>query len=277
MSAPATIDFEKEYDNRGRVKDHPEIFARWATDAKAYRDTAKSAALGVSYGSSARQIYDYFPAASANNKPLIVFIHGGYWRSLEPAMFSHSTRGLNLRGFDVAVPGYDLCPSCSVSTIIDQMREATLALWAKYKRKMVLTGHSAGGHLAACMLAQDWDKLGASNDLTSAAYAISGVFDLTPLMNVSQNADLKLTAEEARKVSPFYWQAPRGKTLDAVVGAQESSEFLRQSKIIADAWRERGAKTRYEEIAGANHFTVVDPLTDPDSAMVARIAELAKI
>ncbi|MBV9954371.1 MAG: alpha/beta hydrolase [Pseudolabrys sp.] len=274
----AVIDYEKEYDNRGRVKEHPEIFARWASDSKAFRESAKGAALNVAYGSSSRQIYDYFPAVRPNNGPLVLFIHGGYWRSLEPAMFSHCARGLNEHGFDVALPGYDLYPHVSVTTIIAQMRNATLALWRQYKRPIMLTGHSAGGHLAACLLATDWQKIDkdAPEDLTRAAYAISGVFDLTPLLNVSQNADLRLTPDEARKVSPFYWQAPRGKALDAVVGAQESSEFLRQSRIIAEGWRARGAVTRYEEIAGANHFSVVDPLSDPDSAMVKRIAELAR-
>ena len=192
-------------------------------------------------------------------------------------MFSHCARGLNARGFDVALPGYDLCPHVSVSTIIDQMRVATLAMWQRYKRRIMATGHSAGGHLAACLLATDWKKLDrdAPEGLTRAAYAISGVFDLTPLTNVSQNADLKLTLEEARKVSPLYWPAPRGKTLDAVVGAEESSEFLRQSRLIADDWRERGVLTRYEEVAGANHFSVVDPLSEPGSAMVTRVAALA--
>ena len=95
-------------------------------------------------------------------------------------------------------------------------------------------------------------------------------------MHVSQNADLRLDEEEARRVSPLYWKVPAGRTLDAVVGALESDEFLRQSRIIAEAWGARGATTRYEEIAGANHFTVVDALSDPASAMTARVAALAQ-
>ncbi len=102
------------------------------------------------------------------------------------------------------------------------------------------------------------------------AYSIS-----LPLVHVSQNQDLRLDESEARRVSPLYWNVPPGRTLDAVVGAQESSEFLRQSKAIAEGWRQRMALTRYEEIAGANHFTVVDPLTDPNSPMTARVAALA--
>ena len=109
-----------------------------------------------------------------------------------------------------------------------------------------------------------------------AGYSISGVFDLAPLTKVSQNADLRLTEKSAHDVSPLYWQVPPGRILDAVVGGIESSEFLRQSKTIAQAWRQGMAQTRYEEIAGANHFTVVDPLSDPDSAMTKRVVELAQ-
>jgi arylformamidase len=206
-----------------------------------------------------------------------MFIHGGWWRSLEPSMFSQLAAGPNARGISVAVVGYDLCPHVSIADIIIQIRNACLMLWRKRRQRIFIYGHSAGGHLAACMVAQDWKAFAsdAPADLVPTAYAISGVFDLLPLVHVSQNQDLRLDDSEARRVSPLYWDVPPGRSLDAVVGAQESSEFLRQSKAIAEGWRQRSALTRYEEIAGANHFTVVDPLTDPNSAMTARVAALA--
>jgi arylformamidase len=141
---------------------------------------------------------------------------------------------------------------------------------------MFVIGHSAGGHLAAAMVGTDWPSLypKAPADLAPAGYAISGLYDLTPLLGVSANQDLRLTAEGVRAVSPAFWPLGPGRTLDAVVGALESSEFRRQSQIIVQAWQS-AAKTRYEEIVGTNHFTVIDPLTDPQSAMVARVAELA--
>jgi arylformamidase len=110
-----------------------------------------------------------------------------------------------------------------------------------------------------------------------AAYAISGVYDLSPLVHVSQNSDLRLDDAEARRVSPLHWKVPAGRTLDAVVGSLESSEFLRQSKIIAEGWRARGVASRYEEIVGMNHFTIVDALSDADSAMTRRVAQLAQM
>jgi arylformamidase len=274
------IDYEKEYDNRGRVKEHPEIFARWDREATAYREAMRGKAqLGISYGPSPRQIYDYFPGNDSHaGAPLAVFIHGGYWRSLEPAKFSQMARGMNAHGINVALTGYDVCPNCSIANIIDQTRAALLALWRKYKKRMLVTGHSAGGHLAACMAATEWHSVSKEppTDLTPFAYAISGVFDLTPLLNVSQNADLLLDAQSAVSVSPVNWKLPPQRSLDAVVGRKESSEFLRQSKLIADDWGKRGAVTRYEEVPETDHFTVVDPLSDPASAMTARVVKLAE-
>jgi len=278
----ATIDYEAEYNNRARVPEHAEIFARWIRDAELYRaETLKDgrAELGLAYGETPRQYLDLFHAqagAGTAAAPLALFIHGGYWRSLDPSMFSHMARGLNARGITVAVAGYDLCPVVTIADIIEQMRRACLFLWQRLDRPMFVIGHSAGGHLAAAMVGTDWPSLypKAPADLAPAGYAISGLYDLTPLLGVSANQDLRLTAESVRAVSPAFWPLPRARTLDSVVGALESSEFRRQSQLIVQAWQGAG-KTRYEEIAGTNHFTVIDPLTDPQSAMVARIAELA--
>ena len=275
-----TTDYETEYDNRGRVPEHPEIFARWQREAAAYRAAARDAEFGLVYGLSPRQTVDLFSAKDDDAMtPLALFIHGGWWRSLDPSMFSQLAAGPNARGVTVAVAGYDFCPQVSIATIIEEMRTACLWLWRKHKKRIFVYGHSAGGHLAACLLAQDWRAFAsdAPADLVPAAYAISGVYDLAPLVHVSQNSYLRLDDAEARRVSPLYWKVPAGRTLDAVVGALESSEFLRQSKIIAEGWGARGVAARYEEVAGTNHFSVVDALSDPESAMTRRVVDLAQL
>lgn len=272
--------YEKEYDNRARVPEHPQIFARWAAETEAYRKIARTAELGISYGPSPRQTIDLFPAPNDSaSTPLAIFIHGGWWRTLDPSMFSQLAKGPNSNGVTVAVVGYDLVPTVTVAAIIEQMRAATLHLWRRRRQRIMVYGHSAGGHLAACMVATDFSALDAAApaDLVPVGYAISGVSDAVPVLKISTNQDIRLKDEaEARAVSPLYWQVPAGRTLDAVVGATESNEFLRQSRIIAEAWGARGVKTRYEEIAGANHFTIVDPLGHADSAMTARVVELAQ-
>jgi arylformamidase len=152
-----------------------------------------------------------------------------------------------------------------------------LFLWQRFNRRVFIYGHSAGGHLAAAMVATDWPSLypKAPDALVPAAYSISGVFDLAPLIGISVNQDLRLDPAEARKVSPVFWPLKPGRSFDAVVGGLESSEFKRQSRLIADAWQ-GAAKTRYQEAPGTNHFTVIDALADPQSAMTARVVELAK-
>ena len=274
-----SIDYETEYNNRARVPEHPEIFARWARDAADYRAAARGAELGLSFGPSPRQTIDLFPAKDDGpSTPLAMFIHGGWWRSLEPSSFSQLAGGPNARGISVAVVGYDLCPQVSIAQIVEQMRTACLYLWRKRKQRIMVAGHSAGGHLTACMTATDFKALApdAPADLVPAGYAISGVFDLAPLVGISVNQDLRLDDASARAASPLYWSVPPGRSLDAVVGGAESSEFLRQSKTMAEAWRQSMAKTRYEAVPGANHFTVIDPLTVADSAMTSRVVELAK-
>lgn len=273
------INYEVEYDNRARVPEHVDIFARWHRDAEAFRSAARSAEFKLKYGPSPRQTIDLFPASGDGPRtPLMLFVHGGWWRTLHPDEFSHLAAGPNAHGVTVAVAGYDLCPQVSIATIIEQIRAACLFLWRKRRQRIMVCGHSAGGHLAACMLATDWKTLdpSAPADLVPAAYAISGVFDLAPLTRISVNADLKLDDKSARACSPLYWEVPAGRSLDAVVGGIESDEFLRQSRIITEAWRQGMAETRYEAVPGKNHFDVLDALGDPDSAMTRRVVELAQ-
>jgi arylformamidase len=276
----AAVDYEFEYNLRARVPEHAEIFAGWARDAEDYRgETLKEgcAELGLSYGDTPRQIIDLFLPKAGKNAPLALFIHGGYWRAFDPSSYSHMARGLNGRDVAVAVVGYDLCPIVTIGDIVEQIRRACIFLWQRFGRRMLVSGHSAGGHLAACMVATDWPSLypKAPADLVPAGYAISGVFDLTPLVGLAMNQDLRLDAEAARRLSPLCWPVPPGRTLDAVVGALETSEFKRQSQTMAETWRRAKADTRYQEFPG-NHFTVIGALADPKSAMVARAAELAQ-
>ena len=276
-----TIDYEAEYNIRARVPEHPQIFARWAREAAAYREQALAegrAEIGLRYGATARQTVDLFCPDAGRAAPVAIFIHGGYWRSFDPTSFSHMARGLNGRGIMVAVPGYDLCPQVTIADIIEQMRQACLYLWRRFGRRLLLSGHSAGGHLSACMLATDWKTLAADApaDLVPAAFAISGLFDLTPLIGHSMNADLRLTEESARAASPLFWPISPGRTLEAWCGARESSEFRRQNRVICNTWARANISTVCGEVDEANHFTVLDPLSDPQSDMVARVVALGE-
>lgn len=257
-----SLDLEKEYNNRARVPEHPAIIARWAAESRAYRNINPPRV--ITYGPSERNTLDLFEAGPG---PAVMFIHGGYWQALDKSFFSSMARGLNALGVTVAVPSYDLCPDVRIGDIIEQMRAAANIVHRSADAPVILAGHSAGGHIAACLLATEAHA--------PAAYAISGLFDLTPLIPTSLNEKLGLDQNEAASLSPLHWPAPEGKSLDAIVGGNESSEYLRQSAAIVAAWGEHGVKTRYEELEAANHFTVLDPLTDAASPMCERLHQLA--
>lgn len=269
----ADIDYEVEYNNRARVPENPALMAGWAKDAAAYREQRRL--RSIAYGPGARNAIDLF--AGDGEGPVVVFIHGGYWQALDGSSFSHCARGLNAHGVDVAIPSYDLCPQVSVDTIIQQMCAAMRAL-ARLGRPLVISGHSAGGHLAACMIATDWPSLDPSlpKELVIAAYSISGLFDLVPLVGTSINKALQLDPASAEAASPLFWKRPAQGSLDAVVGGHESAEYFRQSRTMTEAWAAAGLPTRYGELPGANHFTVIAPLADPVSPMVMRLKELAR-
>jgi arylformamidase len=268
-------DFEAEYNNRARVPEHPGIIAGWKESAAAYRASHKHSELGLAYGPSARQTVDLFWPDASRDAPLALFIHGGYWQALDPSHFSHLARAANLNGVAFAVVGYDLCPQVSVADIVNQVRAAAIYLWRRHQRPLVASGHSAGGHLTACLLATDWKALGVPDGLVPSGLAISGLFELEPIVPTTINSALKLDPQEARRLSPRFWPVAEGRTLDAWVGGAESREYLRQSRSVAEAWRLKGVETAYREVAGANHFTVLEPMSDPTSEISQRLAVLA--
>ena len=268
----AAVDYEIEYNNRARVPENPALMAGWARDAAAYRE--RHAPRAVAYGPGVRNTIDVFPGDDQG--PIVVFIHGGYWQALDGSSFSHCARGLNAHGISVAIPTYDLCPQVTVDAIIQQMRAAAREL-ARLGHSLVISGHSAGGHLAACMLATDWAAYDASlpKDLVIAAYAISGLFDLVPLVGTSINKALRLDATAAKAASPLFWKPPVRGRLDAMVGGNESAEYFRQSQTMVQRWGEASVTTRFGVVSDANHFTAIAPLADPNSPMVQRLKELA--
>ncbi len=287
MSVDPHID--KEYDNRARVPEHPVHIAQWQADAQAYRERATSGGqslLGLSYGSHERQAMDLFgPDAKAEDGargPIVLFIHGGYWRGLDRSFFSHLAKGLNAHGVTVAIPSYRLCPAVGIQDIIDDLRSAARAIYARTRRPMAVAGHSAGGHLTACLLGTDWQAYDGSlpPDLTTKGYSISGLFDLLPMMKTVMNTDFKLDEPEAKCVSPALWTLPATVAsrlvMDAVVGGDESDEYFRQSALISEVWGKQGAKVSWSKHPHTNHFTILTRMSDPDSAMTARLVELAQ-
>jgi arylformamidase len=273
------LDLEAEYNNRARVPDNAEIAERWAKASAAYRSSAP-ADLDVPYGPGPRHRCDiYHPVGGASpTSPLVVYIHGGYWQRGDREPNAHVAKVLNGMGLTVALPSYDLCPNVRIGDIVNQIRDCLVMLWRRMGRHPVVAGHSAGGHLTAAMLTQNWSGIeGVPADLVRAGCSISGVFDVEPLIPTSLNEALRLDAAEARALS-VHRAGPRtaGARFVAAVGGAESGEFLRQSRDIVRDWGRKGARTELIVVPDANHFTVVDQLAIPRSPLVSAIARLAQ-
>jgi arylformamidase len=272
----SAIDYEAEYNNRKRVPEHPEINERWSLLAAAYR-LAGDTKMDQPYGSRERHRYDLF-RAGGEESPLVVYIHGGYWQRGDRKDYSFVARELNANGITVAVPSYTLCPAVSVMEIGDEIQQCIVKLWKETGKRPTVMGHSAGGHLTAEMMARSWTGFsGVPADLVRSGYAISGIFDLAPLMGTSINEPVGLTAGTARAASPLFRPPPsQGRRLIAGVGGDESSEFIRQANTIAEAWSKVGIDAKASVIEGTNHFTVVDELIKPGSRMLTEVVMLAR-
>jgi arylformamidase len=259
---------QAQYDNRARVQGSAQILARWVEQSAAAR-SALNGRLEVPYGAAPTELLDVFPAPRAG-APVLVFIHGGWWRSLGKGDHSFVAPDFVRAGAAVVVPDYDLCPAVRIDDIALQMTRALAWVWHNAAtfggdpRRIILAGHSAGGHLAALLLNCDWQRVDAAlpGKVVQGALAISGVFDLEPLRQTPfLQADLRLTRASARRLSPVHMPAPRV-PLQAVAGADESEEFGRHVAMIRRAWGARAVPVS-EQVPGLNHFTVLDDFARP--------------
>ena len=276
---------DAQYDNRARVPEHPQIFERWATASARVRG-GMTCRLDLSYGTAADETLDVFPAAQPRS-PVLVFIHGGWWRSLDKAQHSFIAASLVGAGAMVVVPNYSLCPGTperpvTVESIALQMTRAVAwvyrnaALYGGSPGRIVVAGHSAGAHLAAMMACCEWPEIDRRlpMQLVHGALGISGVYDMEPISHVRfLERDLRLTPRSVERLSPVRFRRPRTARFFAAVGAEESAEFLRQNRLIRHAWGPEAVPV-CEEIAGANHFTVLHELADPHGPVHRMALEL---
>jgi arylformamidase len=257
------------YNNRELVPEHPAFLARWAQQSARARADGPCH-LDLRYGDGEGETLDVFPAPH-EHAPVLVFIHGGYWRSLDKSDHSFIASAFTRDGACVVVPNYALCPAVTVPHITLQMARAVAWTWHNIgrfggdHRRIVVAGHSAGGQLAAMMLVCLWPQLDPALpvDTVRAALAISALHDLDPIMHTGfLQPTLRLTPEQVAQASPARLPAPRQGTLYSVAGADESKEFRRQKRLIREAWGGRRVPVS-ELLAGRNHFSVLDALVEP--------------
>jgi arylformamidase len=272
---------EREYNARASIPDHPQIFARWAEQGAQVR-RRRAGLIDMPYGDGEGERLDFFPTVHRTS-PLLVFIHGGYWRSLDKSDFSWIAPPFLDAGVAVALLNYGLAPRVAVADIVRQQLSALAWLHARAeelgfdRQRIVVGGHSAGGYLTAMMMAALWPEVDTALpvDLVKGGLAISGLYDLEPLVPLPFiNSDLKLDVAGARKVSPVRLPPATGAPLLTAVGALESSEFKRQTRLIHQAWPHNAREEL--EVADANHLTVCDHLGEPESALFRAALDLVR-
>jgi arylformamidase len=260
---------DRMYNNRALVPEHAEHFKRWAADSAQVLKT-QPRELDVRYGGGPSEHLDIFPGAHAD-APVLFFIHGGYWRSMDKSEHSFLAPAFTQKGVCVVVPNYALAPAVTIPQIVMQMVRALAWTYKNIARhggnpnRITVAGHSAGGHLTAMMLSCLWPAFQRDlpADLVKNALSISGLHDLDPIMHAPfLQSTLQLTPQQVRQASPALLPSPAQGELYAVAGGDESAEFLRQIELIQKAW----GKARVpvcEALPGLNHFGALEALAQP--------------
>jgi len=264
---PAWLD--RMYNNRALVPEHAVHFGRWAEASEDAR-AAHPCQTDIAYGDGPMEKLDVFPAAQPGS-PVVVFIHGGWWRSLDKSDHSFIAPAFKNLGACVLIPNYALCPAVTIPQITLQMVKALAWTYRNARKyggdpnRITVVGHSAGGHLGAMLLNCVWPAYAKDlpADLVKGAMSISGLYDLEPIMHTPfLKESLRLTPEQVRLVSPALLPAPKQGVLHTLVGGDESAEFIRHNKLIQTTWGKRVVPV-CESIPGRNHFSVLEDLTAP--------------
>jgi len=258
---------EHEYQPSLRVGEAGQIFESWLQRAAATRAKLKFKA-DIKYGPHPREVMDFYPAENA--KGCVVFIHGGYWLEFSKIETSWVAKGFVGQGLSVALINYPLCPEVTIAQIRTSCMSAFAYLYGSVlseaeRKAVVVSGHSAGGYLAAAHLAEDWVSRGLPVDPIAGVVCLSGVFDVTPLIQTSLNRGLHLDAAQAAALNLNDTRLRENAKLVLAVGELESRSFHEQSARLAENWAQLSPAV--VNVAAANHFTIVDSLAAPQGQL----------
>ena len=265
---------ESLYNNRAAIKNFPEYIERWARNSAGICLSMKdNCERDIPYGDGILETMDvYLPASTPS--AMLMFIHGGYWRSLDKSQHAFVSRAFVDRGIGVAVINYSLCPDVTMRALVLQVMSAGAYLYRNAgdfgvpKKRLFVAGHSAGGHLAAMALSCDWRGFskGLPKKIFRSGFSISGLYDLRVLTNIlSINSDLRMTQEDAKALSPALMPRPIGSHLHIAVGGLELAGFKDQHRTIAQAWS--GSIGSDIPCPTDNHFSILETFSNPESRL----------
>ena len=248
---------DRDYANGAFIPGAEGFVPRWQAKAAAFRESlGERARLGLAYGGQARQKFDLF-LPQTQPRGLLVFIHGGYWMAFGREDWSHLAAGALARGWACAMPSYTLAPEARIAVMTAELRQAVAMAAAEVAGPVVVTGHSAGGHLSARMACE------AGPEALCRVVPISPLADLRPLMATQMNETLHLDLAEAEAESPALLVPRAGVQAHVWVGGQERPAFLWQARVLSEDWA-----CPWTVAPGRHHFDVIDDLEDPDSALM---------
>jgi len=262
-------DWDDAYANSPHIVGSADLPDVWTKQAQAFRDelsAAGRARLDIAYGGRARNRLDLF-LPQGEPAGLVVFVHGGYWKAFDRGSWSHLARGAVERGYAVAMPSYTLCPEVRIADISCEVGVAVTKAADLVAGPVMLTGHSAGGHLASRMVSVTTPLPPAVQARIRNVVSISGVHDLRPLMATAMNGTLRIDEAEALAESPALSRPMAGARITCWVGGAERGEFLRQNDLLANVWTGLGATTAAVVEPDRHHFSVIDGLCDAGHAL----------
>ncbi|HEX2889979.1 MAG TPA: alpha/beta hydrolase [Vineibacter terrae] len=269
---------EREYDFRWRHPDRETILARYVSESERVL-AGRAAVIDLAYGAGARERIDVFPAGQPG-APVHIFFHGGYWRSHRKEDYRFVAEAGRTTGAATFVVEYDLAPQVTLDAIVEQACRAVLWVRARASdfngdpTRIVVSGHSAGGHLAAMLALTDWTAHGAPGDTIRGCLAVSGVFDLAPIARTSINDDLKLDAAAILRNSPIHQVRPGHAPITLAYGVGETDAFVQQSCRFAAALVQAGRPHRLMALPALHHYDIVLELGRPDSTLAMALCAL---
>jgi len=251
------------YSHRHRIKGYDDYRLRWIEESEAARKTLDTV-LDVAYGAAVAETYDVFQGGVGT--PIQVFIHGGYWYSQDKNVFESMAPAYVTRGATFVSINYPLTPTVTMTQLVESCCQCIAHIyrhavdWGGDPERLFVSGHSAGGHLAALLMSTDWPSVDAAlpEDIVKGALPISGLYDLEPIRHLTMNDTLNLTEDEVHKLSPILSIPPMAGPMTLAVGTGEGPEFMRQQSDYAAAWQAGGLDCEAMVLAGQNHFSIVD-------------------
>lgn len=271
-------ELDQQYNVRAGIPGYQDIFLAWEKSSAEFRRT-HPVRENLAYGPDIKQTLDFFPAAT-RGRPLLVFIHGGYWQSLDKSDFSYVAAPYLKEDINVAVVNYRLAPDVGMAGIVRDNRDAVAWLYryaselAFDPNRIFVSGHSAGGHLTATLAGTDWDTLGVPADVVKGGCAISGLYDLEPIRLCYLNKVVRLTESDVASYSPVHHLPLIKLPMILTVGGDESPEYHRLQREYQELLIERGFDVQIVPQQGGHHFDAVDLLGDANGPLAAAVLRM---